>query len=81
MFQKILARQPILNKKQITLGYELLFRSQKEKDAFPSEVGGEVATLKNVSVLTKETNLTWDALGEAYLNALIWTNKFFSIYS
>ncbi|CAM3969881.1 biofilm formation regulator HmsP [Vibrio aerogenes CECT 7868] len=42
------ARQPILNKKGVTLGYELLFRDG-ESNAFPAHVNSERATYRLVA--------------------------------
>lgn len=39
------ARQPILNKKMVTLGYELLFRDGEE-NAFPAHISSERATYR-----------------------------------
>ena len=49
--EKILARQPILNRKQNTVGYELLFRESQDKNLFTNKVSGDVATLTVINSL------------------------------
>ncbi len=49
--EKILARQPILDKHQRTVGYELLFRSSQNKNMFDPSIDGEIATLTVINSL------------------------------
>jgi hypothetical protein len=48
---KILARQPILNRSQKTVGYELLFRASRDSKEFDHTVNGKFATLTVINSL------------------------------
>ncbi len=80
--QKVLARQPILDRHQKTFAYELLFRTEKTEKAFPSQISGEAATLNVINSLlsfglenivgNKKAfiNFTTELLVEEYFNFL-----------
>ncbi len=51
IFEKVVARQPILNRKQITIGYELLFRERPKDTTFVKGMNGTKATVNVINSL------------------------------
>ncbi len=65
---KILARQPILNRSQKTVGYELLFRASRDSKEFDHTVNGKFATLTVINSLISVGLENVVGLNKAFIN-------------